>query len=500
MKVSIISTVYNKEKFLIEHINSLIRQDYKNIEFIFINDGSTDDSLEILKEYQNKDKRINIINQNNQGPSIARKNGFIKSTGNLIYFVDSDDTLYNCYVISDIIKIFNEYKDIDFVIGQMYNSYNNVDILDKIIYTENIEKGIYDISYLYDKSFRLSLCNKIVKRDRVKEEDFLSSRVFEDAVLTYEIYSRSKKFYYYNEPIYVVNRKNENSGRITATLNLDKIKEKYKNLKIIEKNSRFDISIKRLYLQCYLDDLNYSLKFKYKEKVEFINLINKFFSKQNFNKNYLINNKHYKQIYRFRKFLNKPFLNFLIYYIIAIKKVLLVIKRFFFKIFKKIVLFFPIIFIKFFKKLKINFYKIKYGKRLSIGKNFNFRKNFIINISKTGNLKIGDNNFFNNYCTINCQNNIMLGNDNIFGENVKFYDHDHLFNDLSKDIKSNFNKGKIIIGNDNWIGTNSVVLRDTYLGNKNVIGAGVILKGKYDSNKLIKSDRKIVVEDITYKK
>jgi glycosyltransferase involved in cell wall biosynthesis len=499
MKVIIISTVDNKELFLDGHIKSLLNQTYKNIEFIFVNDGSIDDSLKILKHYEKNDKRIIVIDQKNQGPSIARKNGFKKSTGEIIYFVDSDDQLYSGSVISDLVEIFAKNEEIDFVLGQMYNSFDSSDTIDKVIYSDDLTEGIYDINYMYDKSFRFSLCSNLMRRELLKEEDFADSRVYEDAIVTYSIYNRAKKFYYYGQPIYIVNRKSLNNKRTTNTLNIENLKEKYKNIKILENFSDFNVSIKRLKLQSYLDDLNYALRLRYGDKIKVIELAKSHFNKENHKKNYLIQNKHYKKIYKHEFFYSKPFWNLMISYFEFFSKK---IKRFVKKILqvpKKIVLLITKMFLKLGQKKKLLFYKIKYGKRISIGKNISFRKNFIINISDKGHLKIGNNCFFNNYCTINCRNNIIIGNDNIFGENVKFYDHDHIFNDKEKDIKNNFSVGKISIGNNNWIGTNVVLLKNTLLENKNVIGAGVILNGKYGSNKLIKGDRTLLIEDITYK-
>ena len=89
--ISIIVPVYNTEKFLRECLDSLINQTLKNIEIICVNDGSTDNSLDILKEYQKKDKRIKVIDQENAGLPIARRNATKKATGEYLQFVDSDD-------------------------------------------------------------------------------------------------------------------------------------------------------------------------------------------------------------------------------------------------------------------------------------------------------------------------------------------------------------------------------------------------------------------------
>jgi teichuronic acid biosynthesis glycosyltransferase TuaG len=89
-KVSVIIPVYNNSKYIKECIDSVINQTYKNLEILIINDGSTDDSLNIIKSYN--DKRIIIINfKKNKGAAVARNEGIKKSTGRFITFIDADD-------------------------------------------------------------------------------------------------------------------------------------------------------------------------------------------------------------------------------------------------------------------------------------------------------------------------------------------------------------------------------------------------------------------------
>ncbi len=92
-KISIIVPVYNVEEYLVKCLDSLINQTLKDIEIICINDGSTDNSLDILKAYSKNDERIVLINKENEGVSIARNSGIEKASGEYIMFVDSDDYL-----------------------------------------------------------------------------------------------------------------------------------------------------------------------------------------------------------------------------------------------------------------------------------------------------------------------------------------------------------------------------------------------------------------------
>ena len=91
MLVSVVVPVYNTAQYLHQCMDSLINQTLKEVEFIFVDDGSTDDSYEILEKYREKDDRIKIIRQENQYAGVARNNGMKQATGKYIIFLDSDD-------------------------------------------------------------------------------------------------------------------------------------------------------------------------------------------------------------------------------------------------------------------------------------------------------------------------------------------------------------------------------------------------------------------------
>lgn len=91
MKISVIVPIYNSEKYLRPCIESILNQTLSEIEIILINDGSTDSSLDICREYASKDSRIRIIEQSNQGVGAARNSGLENAKGEYIGFVDSDD-------------------------------------------------------------------------------------------------------------------------------------------------------------------------------------------------------------------------------------------------------------------------------------------------------------------------------------------------------------------------------------------------------------------------
>ena len=90
-KISIIMPIYNCEKYLKRSIESVLNQTYKNLELILINDGSTDNSLKVCREYERKDDRVQVIDKKNGGVSSSRNAGFKIATGEYVTFVDADD-------------------------------------------------------------------------------------------------------------------------------------------------------------------------------------------------------------------------------------------------------------------------------------------------------------------------------------------------------------------------------------------------------------------------
>lgn len=162
------------------------------------------------------------------------------------------------------------------------------------------------------------------------------------------------------------------------------------------------------------------------------------------------------------------------------------------------------LFLKIIYHLKSKIFKwifliIYYGK-LSINKNTTWRNSINFMISKNGYLKIGKNCFFNNNCSINVQKKVTIGNNNLFGECVKIYDHNHVFNKKNTLIKKQgFSSDIVTIGDNCWFGSNVIVLKGTNIGNNCVIGAGCIISGIVPDNTIVKSNRNNIFEKINFK-
>lgn len=121
-KVSVIIPIYNAEKYLKECLDSVIEQTLQDIEIICVDDGSTDNSLQILNEYERQDKRIKVLTQKNLHAGVARNNGLKVATGEYVHFLDSDDWIES-EAYEKLYKIIKE-NDSDIVKFRAY-SYNN---------------------------------------------------------------------------------------------------------------------------------------------------------------------------------------------------------------------------------------------------------------------------------------------------------------------------------------------------------------------------------------
>lgn len=113
-KISVVMPVYNEEKFIRECLDSVVNQTLKDIEIICVNDGSTDSTLSILNGYAQKDPRVKVIDQANQGPGIARNTGLTAARGEYLAILDSDDR-YDLYMLEKLLRL-AEKDDLDIAI------------------------------------------------------------------------------------------------------------------------------------------------------------------------------------------------------------------------------------------------------------------------------------------------------------------------------------------------------------------------------------------------
>ena len=167
-KVSIIMPTYNVEKYLEAALESVVNQTFSDIEVICINDGSTDNSLQILENYAKQDNRIKLINQQNQGVSVARNNGIEAAAGEYIMFLDPDDT-YDLKLCEKVVqKIDKENPDIvmwghnSFSDGEIVKTNEYVYLLNKLERNLkiNLKNRLALQIFIWDKAFKKEFLDK----------------------------------------------------------------------------------------------------------------------------------------------------------------------------------------------------------------------------------------------------------------------------------------------------------------------------------------------------
>lgn len=186
MKVSVITPVFNAEKYLRECIDSVLRQSLRDIEVICVDDGSTDRSMEILQEYAERDARIRIIHQQNLGQSTAQNKALDAARGDYVFFLDADDyfssqnsleTLYNAVnhtdyqVVGGLVHIFSNDKGNEDHLNKVWMERNGFPREGEIIFREFASPYGYT-RYLY----RRDLLQKY--NIRFPETTFLQDALF----------------------------------------------------------------------------------------------------------------------------------------------------------------------------------------------------------------------------------------------------------------------------------------------------------------------------------
>lgn len=174
--ISVIIPVYNTEKYLERCLQSVLRQTYSNTEIICVNDGSTDNSGDILEKYASADKRIKIIKQKNQGQSAARNIAMQKANGDYIFFVDADDFIHPQTLEILLTAAIKENASIVATIDTKHYQSGIIDI-EKLQYATHRNPLLH---ILQNEASGSVIWNKLYKRDLIQNRPFINGIYFED--------------------------------------------------------------------------------------------------------------------------------------------------------------------------------------------------------------------------------------------------------------------------------------------------------------------------------
>lgn len=212
-KISIIVPMYNSESTIGKCIESILQQTLSELEVILVNDGSTDNTLDICKKYSKRDSRIVVVSQENKGLISARKRGVEISSADLIGFVDSDDWIEKD-MYENLYEIYNNYH-VDVVSSGIFRDYIEEQYTNEVLdnfeqgYYENINKTVYPYMLwnkkINDFGIYCTLVNKLFKREILKTVyDNIDERVFygEDCLTFFSYMMRCKKVYILNKSYY----------------------------------------------------------------------------------------------------------------------------------------------------------------------------------------------------------------------------------------------------------------------------------------------------------
>ncbi len=200
--ISVVVPIYNGQKYLKRCVKSILEQSYNHFEVILINDGSTDDSLDICRSYEDNDKRVRVIDQKNLGVAKSRNNGLEIATGSFVSFVDCDDfLLLNAY--SELIELAIE-SDCEI----LQYSYNLIDVNGTILkhpsLVNSVVEGTNDIldhylsarnsdNFPWNKLYKSSICKDILFPDvKYSEDFFFNTKVYSKCN---KVMTTSKKLY-----------------------------------------------------------------------------------------------------------------------------------------------------------------------------------------------------------------------------------------------------------------------------------------------------------------
>lgn len=225
-KISIIIPAYNVEKHIRKTISSVINQDFKDIEVIVINDGSTDNTQNVIEDLLLVDKRIKLINTSNNGVSNARNVGLDNSNGKYVMFVDGDDWIKENALAN--LWEFTEKNNLDIVTFNYYKAYKDKNSLCKFNTSDEIISGNEALKEVLINKMSPSVCNKMIKRKLFSEKLRFekSVKVGEDLLMSVKLCASVDKvgklsegyYYYYMRSDSVTHKVNEDIYTIAESL------------------------------------------------------------------------------------------------------------------------------------------------------------------------------------------------------------------------------------------------------------------------------------------
>lgn len=201
--VTVVVPIHNTADYLPRCVLSIMNQSYQNLEILLIDDGSTDNSLELCNFFAKQDKRIKVIHQENKGLAETRNKGLELANGEYISFIDSDDYIEND-MISCLLKAIKE-KNADVCEGSFFIHFRNGEIRDVTKEQKNnkfIETKYNLVNAYSDATILIPAWDKLYKKSAIKDFKFDKSCFKEDTDFIYKLCLAEKTFALVDKPFY----------------------------------------------------------------------------------------------------------------------------------------------------------------------------------------------------------------------------------------------------------------------------------------------------------
>ena len=219
-KISVIVPVYNAEKTIKKTLDSLLRQTFKNIEIICVDDGSKDASLKVLQGYaQTNPDIVKIFHQDNQGVSVARNAGIERATGEILMFVDADDELvpYACQRVNEVLTDTNA-EVFTFGLKCEPESSTPLGMKKELKPPKKIYEHFQSDLLFKDKArpytCRTAISKQLIDRERIQFEPGVA--LGEDQIIYFLLYPLAKRVALSPEQLYIYNMDNESATHQNA--------------------------------------------------------------------------------------------------------------------------------------------------------------------------------------------------------------------------------------------------------------------------------------------
>jgi hypothetical protein len=200
-KISVIVPVYNVEKYVKKCLDSISNQTYENIEIIIVNDGATDNSENICKEFVENEDRAKLYTKENGGLSSARNHGMRFATGKYVLFIDSDDYIAEG-MVEELYKNIKE-EDADVSVCGVYNVYSDnqsPQCKEEIYFCCGKERFLKE--YFIGEKIPGTICNKLISYEIASKISFPVGKIYEDAFYQFELVKYAKKYVVTTKPYY----------------------------------------------------------------------------------------------------------------------------------------------------------------------------------------------------------------------------------------------------------------------------------------------------------